>query len=61
MNEEDALTTNGIDGKQKMEEINELQHKKKEKKDCSPSRKIDNENTQLIQDRQVFQKRNLLP
>ena len=61
MNGEDALTTNGIDGKQKMEEINELQHKKKEKKDCSPSQKIDNENTQLIQDRQVFQKRNLLP
>ena len=61
INGKDALIVNGIDGKRKMEEINELQHKKKEKKDCSPSRKIDNENTQLIQDRQVFQKRNLLP
>ena len=45
-NREDALTTNGIDGKQKMEEIDELQHKKKEKKDHSPCRKNDNENTQ---------------
>ena len=45
MNRKDALTTNGIDGKRKMEEIDDLQHKKKEKKDCSPSRKNDNENT----------------
>ena len=45
-NGEDALTTNGIDGKRKMEEIDELQHKKKEKKDHSPCRKNDNENTQ---------------
>ena len=37
---------NGIDGKRKTEEIDELQHKKKEKKDHSPSRKNDNENTQ---------------
>ena len=29
MNGEDALTVNRIDGKRKMEEINELQHKKK--------------------------------
>ena len=42
MNGEDALTANGIDGKQKMEEIDELQHKKKEKKDHSPSQKNDN-------------------
>ena len=46
MNRKDALTANGIDGKQKTEEINELQHKKKEKKDHSPSQKNDNENTQ---------------
>ena len=37
---------NGIDGKQKMEEIDEFQHKKKEKKDCSPSQKNDNKNMQ---------------
>ena len=37
INGEDALIVNGIDGKQKMEEIDELQHKKKEKKDRSPS------------------------
>ena len=29
MNGEDALTVNRIDGKREMEEINELQHKKK--------------------------------
>ena len=46
MNRKDALIANGIDGKRKMEEIDELQHKKKEKKDHSPSRKNDNENTQ---------------
>ena len=46
MNWEDALMANGIDGKRKMEETDELQHKKKEKKDHSPSRKNDNENTQ---------------
>ena len=46
MNRKDALTANGIDGKQKMEEFNELQHKKKEKKDRSPSQKNDNKNTQ---------------
>ena len=45
MNRKDALTTNGIDGKQKMEAIDEFQHKKKEKKDSSPSRKNDNKNT----------------
>ena len=39
MNRVDAITTNGIDGTQKMEEIDELQHKKKEKKDCSPKLK----------------------
>ena len=36
----------GIDGKRKMEEINEPQHKKKEKKDSSPSRKNDNKSMQ---------------
>ena len=45
MNRKDALTANGIDGKQKMEEFNELQHKKKEKKDHSPSQKNDNKYT----------------
>ena len=39
MNWKDALTANGIDGTQKIEEIDELQHKKKEKKDCSPKLK----------------------
>ena len=47
MNGEDALTTNGVDGKWRMEEIDELQHKKKEKKDRSPSQKNDNEITQV--------------
>lgn len=46
MNRNDALTANGVNGKQRMEEIDELQHKKKEKKDRSPSQKNDNENTQ---------------
>ena len=46
MNREDALMANGVDGKQRMEEIDELQHKKKEKKDRSPSQNNDNENTQ---------------
>ena len=46
MNRKDALTANGIDSKQKTEEIDELQHKKKEKKDRSPNQKNDNENTQ---------------
>ena len=46
MNGKDALMANGIDGKRKMEEIDELQHKNKEKKDGSPSRKNDNESTQ---------------
>ena len=45
MNGEDALTTNGVDGKRRMEEIDELQHKKKKKKDRSPSQKNDKENT----------------
>ena len=44
MNGEDALTANGIDDKWKMEEINELQHKKKEKMYRSPSRMNDDEN-----------------
>ena len=44
MNKEDALTINGIDGKRKMEKINELHHKKMEKKDRSLSQKNDNEN-----------------
>ena len=46
MNGEDALTANGVDGKRRMEEIDELQHKRKEKKDRSPSQKNDNENMQ---------------
>ena len=45
MKRKDALTANGI-YVQKMEEFNELQHKKKEKKDRSPNQKNDNENTQ---------------
>ena len=46
MNRDDALTMNRVEGKWRMEEIDELQHKKKEKKDCSLSQKNDNENTQ---------------
>ena len=46
INREDALTANGVDGKRRKEEINELQHKMKKKKDCSPSQKNDNENTE---------------
>ena len=44
MNGEDALTADGVDGRRTMEEIDKLQHKKKEKK--APSWKNDNENTQ---------------
>ena len=33
MNQEDALMAEGVDGKRKMEEIDKLRHKKKEKKD----------------------------
>ena len=46
MNGEDTLTVKGIDGKWKMEEIDKPQHKKKEKKDSSPSRKNDNKSMQ---------------
>ena len=46
MNRNDALTANGVNGKQRMEEIDELQHKKKEMKDRSPSQKNDNKNMQ---------------
>ena len=46
MNEENVLTAKGIDGKWKMEEIDKPQHKKKEKKDSSPSRKNDNKSMQ---------------
>ena len=59
MNREDALTANGVDGKRGMEEIDELQHKKKEKKDHSPSQRMTTKIRRYIQDRQVFQKRNL--
>ena len=45
MNIEDALIVNKVDGKWMMEEIDELQHKKKEKKDRSLSQKNDNGNT----------------
>jgi len=41
MNREDALTAKGMDGKGKIEDINEPQHKKKEKKDLSPNKKND--------------------
>ena len=61
MNREDALTANGVDGKRGMEEIDKLQHKKKEKKDHSPSQRMTTKIRRHIQDRQVFQKRNLLP
>ena len=37
MNGEDALTAKGMDGKQKINDIDEPRHKKKEKKDCSPN------------------------
>lgn len=33
MNEEDALTVKGMDGKRKIDDIDEPLHKKKEKKD----------------------------
>ena len=46
MNGEDALTANGVEGKWRMEEIDELQHKKKENKDCSLNQKNDNKNMQ---------------
>ena len=39
MNGEDALTANGINGKQNMEEINELQHKKKGEEGLFPQSK----------------------
>ena len=35
MNEEDALTSKGMDGKRKMDDSDEPHHKKKEKKDHS--------------------------
>ena len=37
MNEEDALTTKGMGGKRKTDDMDEPRHKKKEKKDCSPN------------------------
>lgn len=38
MNREDVLTAKGMDGKGKIEDIDEPQHKKKEKKDLSPNK-----------------------
>ena len=38
MNREDVLTAKGMDGKGKIEDIDEPQHIKKEKKDLSPNK-----------------------
>ena len=43
MNREDVLTAKGMDGKGKIEDIDEPQHKKKEKKDLSPNKKMTRE------------------
>lgn len=45
MNGEDALTAKGMHGKGKIEDIDEPQHKKKEKKDISPDKKNDKGST----------------
>ena len=37
MNGEDALTTKGMDGKRKIDDVDKPRHKKKEKKDRSPN------------------------
>ena len=54
MNGEDALTANGIDDKRKMEEIDDLQHKKYEEKDHSLVERMMMKICRLIKDRHIF-------
>ena len=61
MNREDALMANRIDGKRKMEEIDELQHKKRRRRIIPLVKRMTMKIHSLLQDQQVFQKRNLLP
>ena len=48
MNGEDALTAKGMDGKQKINDIDEPRHKKKEKKDCSPNQNNEKGSSSLL-------------
>ena len=54
MNKKDALTENGIDGKQKMEEIDELQHKKRRRRIIPLVERMTMKIHKLIQDHQIF-------
>ena len=48
MNGEGALTAKGMDGKQKINDIDEPRHKKKEKKDCSPNQNNEKGSSSLL-------------
>lgn len=48
MNEEDALTVKGMDGKRKIDDIDEPLHKKKEKKDWSHNQKNEKGSSNLL-------------
>ena len=48
MNGEGVLTAKGMDGKQKINDIDEPRHKKKEKKDCSPNQNKEKGSSSLL-------------
>ena len=48
MNGEGALTVKGMDGKKKINDIDEPRHKKKEKKDCSPNQNKEKGSSSLL-------------
>ena len=60
MNGEDALTAKGMDGKQKINDIDEPRHKKKEKKDCSPNQNNEKGSSSLLKKMVNFTPLNML-
>ena len=48
MNGEGVLTAKGMDGKKKINDIDEPRHKKKEKKDCSPNQNNEKGGSSLL-------------
>ena len=48
MNGEGVLTAKGMDGKKKINDIDEPRHKKKEKKDCSPNQNNEKGSSSLL-------------
>ena len=54
MNREDVLTAKGMDGKGKIEDIDEPQHKKKEKKDLSPNKNFKKKKKKMTREVQIL-------